>query len=493
MKFSPTKNFFLFAFISFTLACFGEPGEPPPLVRAQEAREKGDFKGAAYILKSALNAKIDQGFQGDPKQLAYQLDMLERIRQDYSLTEKELFEKIDASVKDFSRAEFEKWLKEGRFDSLVIDGEKRFTGTSLSNLYFRHSELNARRKTPKDDAAYHKLTLDNLRKIKAAAKKENKPYVLPQRYKASITVTAEKNVAPDGQIIRAWLPIPRRNDFQGDFKLLATSSPVKYLVDEDSPIRSVYLEQAAIKDQPTKFFASFEYTIHTVRFPLDAKKIKPANNPALKPFVSEAPHVVFTPEIKALAKKIAGNETNQMLQAKAFFDWIAGNIKYSYAREYSTLTNISDYCMSNGYGDCGQEALLFITLCRSQGIPARWQTGWHLVPGKTTIHDWTEIYLAPYGWVPCDPWAGIFAMRYCVSLKPEERREVRDFYFGGLDQWRMIANSDHNAQLQPPKNSFRSDDVDFQRGELESGTNNIYFDKYSYKIEALPLDAESIR
>ena len=84
-------------------------------------------------------------------------------------------------------------------------------------------------------------------------------------------------------------------------------------------------------------------------------------------------------------------------------------------------------------------------------------------------------------------------MRYCTSLKPEERREIRDFYFGGLDQYRMIANGDHHQQLQPPKNSFRSDDVDFQRGELESGEDNIYFDKYSYKLEVELLNAPSSR
>jgi transglutaminase-like putative cysteine protease len=479
-------NKLAFLFVLCALPCVAAES---PWNRAQQAQERGEFKKATDILTVAL--KTEQG--PDRKELAHELEMIERIRQDYSFTKDELFQKIDASIKDFSHAEFEKWLKEGRFDSRMIDGEQRFTGTSVSNLYFRHPELNARRRTPKDDSAYHKLTLENVRKIKAAAKKENKPYVLPTRYKASITVTAEKNVAPDGEIVRAWLPVPRRTPFQDDFKLLSTSSPVKYLADENSAIRSVYLEQPAIQDQPTKFSAVFEYTLRTVRFPLDAKKVKPAdkNDPALKPFLAEAPHVVFSPELKALAQKIAGDETNPMLQAKSFFDWIAENIKYSYAREYSTLTNISHYCMSNGYGDCGQEALLFITLCRSKGIPARWQTGWHLVPGKTTIHDWTEIYLEPYGWVPCDPWAGIFAMQYCVSLKPEERREVRDFYFGGLDQWRMIANSDHSQQLQPPKNSFRSDDVDFQRGELEFGNHNIYFDKYDYKIEAQLLDSNA--
>ena len=37
--------------------------------------------------------------------------------------------------------------------------------------------------------------------------------------------------------------------------------------------------------------------------------------------------------------------------------------------------------------------------------------------------------------------------------------------------------------------SMRSDDVDFQRGELEWGDHNIYFDQYSWSLKwkELPL------
>ena len=91
--------------------------------------------------------------------------------------------------------------------------------------------------------------------------------------------------------------------------------------------------------------------------------------------------------------------------------------------------------------------------------------------------------------MPVDPYRGIFAMRYATHLSKEEKKELSDFYFGGLDQYRMSANSDHSQPLLPAKKSMRSDDVDFQRGELESGTNNIYFDKYSWdlQIEELPV------
>ncbi len=85
--------------------------------------------------------------------------------------------------------------------------------------------------------------------------------------------------------------------------------------------------------------------------------------------------------------------------------------------------------------------------------------------------------------MPVDPYMGIFAMRYATSLTDAQRRELRDFYFGGLDQYRMAANSDHSQSLNPPKQSMRSDNVDFQRGELETGHHNIYFDQYSWDLQ----------
>jgi hypothetical protein len=83
---------------------------------------------------------------------------------------------------------------------------------------------------------------------------------------------------------------------------------------------------------------------------------------------------------------------------------------------------------------------------------------------------------------------GIWAWRYYTSLTTDQRRALRDFYFGGMEQYRMAANSDHSQTLEPPKSTLRSDTVDFQRGEVEWEGGNIYFDAYSssMKVEELP-------
>ena len=471
--------------LSFSLLAASAAPANKSLTEAMQLREQGRFKEAAEVLSTALN---DSKLSSDARrEMAFQLDVLDRIKQDFSYTEEELFKELGDAVKGLTRDEFNAWMKEGRFESRMIDGVRYYAGTSVSNLFWRHTELNARRTKPKDISHYAEM-LKNSRLIKEAAKKEKSPYVMPHRFRMTMTVTAKKGAAPAGETIRAWLPLPRKYPFQDEFKLLSSSSEVKYLADENSSIRSAYLEQPAAGGK-TEFQVAYEYTRRAVRFDLSPADAKPyrKDDATYKQYTSEAPHVKFTPEIRGLVKKIVGDETNPVKKARAIYDWLGGNIKYSYALEYSTIPNISEYTRSQCYGDCGQQALLYITLCRAAGIPARWQSGWIIFPSHENIHDWTEIYIEPYGWVPVDAELGNALARYATNLTPDERKEVRDFYFGGLDQYRMIANCDHSQQLQPPKNTFRSDDVDFQRGELETKSKNIYFDKYSYRMDVEQL------
>src|SRR6185436_16556098 len=148
---------------------------------------------------------------------------------------------------------------------------------------------------------------------------------------------------PPGEMVSAWLPIPRSYPFQGDFQLLSTSSKPKQIAPLDSSIRSLYLERPAKKDNPTQFKVEYSYTTHGVSFDLKPEDVRPCDpdEVALQPFTRQAPHVVFTPEIRALSQQIAGDEPNPMLKAKRFYDWIAEQIKYSYVIEYSTIRNIS--------------------------------------------------------------------------------------------------------------------------------------------------------
>jgi transglutaminase-like putative cysteine protease len=454
---------------------------------ADALEQQGKFREAAAVLERAL---ADSGLTSAQRaNLEFERDRLERIRLDYSLTREQLLTALSRSLEGLTPQEFDRWEAEGRFDSRLIDGERRYLSPSVSNLYFRHPELEARRKTPKPTADYERAVRDTCRAIREAARAQGQPYVLPKRFRATMNVVAASNATPAGQLIRAWLPIPREFPYQAGFKLLECSSRPLSIAAPDDPIRSICLEQTAREGLPTRFSITYEYTAHGVRFEMPPASFRPsdAKDAALASFLREAPHVEFTPQMRALADRVVGGEKNPYWKARRAYDWISTNILYSFAPEYSTIRNLGEFCRSRGYGDCGQEGMLFITLCRLGGIPARWQSGWFTFPGGKTIHDWVEIHLQPYGWMPVDPYMGIWAMRYARTLSDAERREIREFYFGGLDSWRMIANSDHGRDLTPRKRALRSDTVDFQRGEMEWGDHNIYLNQFDYSLEVVEL------
>ena len=208
------------------------PGRIPPGRRAG-SNCRASSTQAASLLTTALEDKSLPA--NDRKKLEFELDRLDRIKQDFPLTKEALFADLKESVKDLTAEEYEQWLKEGRFDYRDIDGTRLFMGDSVRNLYMRYPELDARRLHPKDTAPLDKARLESVRAIKQAASAAKTPYVLPKRFQVTMTVTAKADAAPAGETIRAWIPIPRQYPFQSDIKLLPTSSPVTHLDDAPKP------------------------------------------------------------------------------------------------------------------------------------------------------------------------------------------------------------------------------------------------------------------
>ena len=160
---------------------------------------------------------------------------------------------------------------------------------------------------------------------------------------------------------------------------------------------------------------------------------------------------------------------------RKIFTYINNNYPWASAREYSTVPNIPEYVIENKHGDCGMVSLLFITLCRLNGIPAKWQSGFMMHPGDVNLHDWAEIYFKGIGWVPVDQSFGIPTFASSDN--------TRYFFSNGIDAYRLIVNDDFSAPLVPAKQFTRSETVDFQRGEVEWRKGNLYFDQWKWKID----------
>jgi transglutaminase-like putative cysteine protease len=321
------------------------------------------------------------------------------------------------------------------------------------------------------------------REIRDAALAQHTSHVAPRHVRVTQSLTVNADAVPAGETVRAWIPYPRAVAGQQEAIELIDSEPSRHVVAPESALqRTVYLEKPAQAGKPTAFSITYELTIHGQYTAIDAAKVVPARiTPQLAPFVAERPpHVVFTAAMREFSRSIVGDEKNPLAIAQKLFAAV-DRTPWAGAREYSTISNIGDYALHAGHADCGQQTLLLITLLRLNGIPARWQSGMVYSDGDySNLHDWGWLYLAPYGWVPMDVTFGRL---------DDPDPQIAGFYLGGLDAYRIAFNDDYSRAFVPPKQHFRSETVDLQRGEAEWRGGNLYFDQWDYDFAAQVLPA----
>ncbi|MCX7624984.1 MAG: hypothetical protein N2Z21_02035 [Candidatus Sumerlaeaceae bacterium] len=463
-----------------------------PVEEAIALRNRGEFAKATQLLEKYLEETSTTLSAESRRAVEFEIERIRRIRMDYTLTDQQVFERIRKRVPDFSKDEFDKLERDGHFDIQIIDGQKRFVNTSVSNIFLRVPELRARDTNRKPDPTYRKL-YEHMRCVRDLHERTGDFLVMPQDFAVTYTLTVKPNAAPDGALVRCWLPYVRMFPFQSDAYLLWSEPQRVVISPPESPHRTIYLEKRAQRDIPTSFAVHFIYRCWARATSIDPATVLPyrTDSPEYAYYTADRkPHLDLSNELLInLNKEIVGDEKNPLLIARRIYDWIAHNTIYQYAREYSTLDNISYYTASRRAGDCGQHGMLFIALCRMNGIPARWQSGWESFEAKgNNMHDWCEFYVEPYGWLPADPDMAVNVGHYSSDvLNTTESQQLMDWMFANMDHYRLATNSDFGAPLFPAKQDFRSETVDFQRGEVEADGKNLYFDKWSWTMEIEPI------
>lgn len=453
------------------------------LTAAQAAIQAGRFADAEKLL-APLIVDADAPVTSEPAKLR---EIMRRIRIDFPLTPEEMLTKLKRSIPDATAADIERWTKEDVLQHRVIDGQTWYFNVEPGNLFRLSGEARGRRVQPPRPAGSElDLPAHLARLLKAAAATES-PLVAPTHHRVQYSLTINKDhprIKP-GAKVRVWLPFPKEYRQQRDVRLLSSDPPTGVIAPNDAPQRTVYFEHT-VEDptKPLKFSIDFDYVCSACVPNLDPAAVQPCDEKGelFREHTAERPpHIVFSPRVREIVQKVAASEPNPLLRAKKLYRWVCENIRYCLEMEYSTIFNIPEKALTARKGDCGVQGLTFITLCRAAGIPARWQSGWESLPGSENMHDWCEFYVEPYGWLPADPSYG---------LQDHPDPAVQEFFFGHLDPYRMIVNTDYARELHPPKTSFRSEPNDFQRGEVEIDGHNLYFKEWDwdFKVVTRPLN-----
>ncbi len=426
----------------------------------------GNFEGAQKLIDLRLKKQMPAAMR---KRLELEKEILKTLEGEYPYTFEQALKKMQDNIKNFTREELTELQEDGQADWILVNGKVHFNESFFGSLIKTRTDLEARliNRETEDDKRGNFLNA-NIKEIK---EKGCVSYFI--HIKASLKLKDE--AVRRGEKIRVYLPLPV-NCQQSGIKILKTSPEAKYISGENFPSRTAFFE--TISEENQDFTVEYSYESHLNYNNPDPSFVS-NEQPSFDTEESE-PHIMFTPYIKELANEIIKDETNPLVKARRIYDYITQNIRYSYMRAYSTIINIPEYCALNLKGDCGVQALLFITLCRYAGIPARWQSGLAVTPYHVGPHDWAQFYIEPFGWLFADPSFGGGAYR---AGNPEKW----DFYFGNLDPFRMVANSKFQHEFEPPKKYWRHDPYDNQVGECEYEDKEIRREEFRAKYELIEM------
>ena len=445
--------------------------------RMNDALSSGNFSGLQQM-EDSVRKSCPAGYSMIEKADSLN-EIARRILLDFSLGNDKVEEKMKSGAGPFSEDDKKKWEEKGWLEYRIIDGKKRYFKRAASNLvllrefYEPDKQKAASPAEDPESTARLKHTTDVLK-----FEGTGNDTVFPVRINVTYTITVHPDAVPSGETVRCWMPWPKSDHSrQVNIRLLETSEK-KYSISPDTAVHStLYMERKASSGTPVTFSVSYSYTSHAQYFSTSGMKALPYNTRSeiYRKYTSEQlPQIRFSNEIRHLADSLAGDEKNPVAVAHRFYMWFKENIPWAGALEYSIMPDIPGYVLKNRHGDCGMQTMLYMSMLRYKGIPVRWQSGWMVPPSYENLHDWSEIYFEGTGWIPSD---------VSYSLQNSDKRELREFYFSGLDSYRLIINDGISGNLYPSKKFIRSEPYDFQRGEVEWSGGNLYFDKWDYDMK----------
>ena len=419
-------------------------------------RDVYDFDGEISAIDELLKG-LDPN-SDEAKRLVFERIIANGLKDDYHIDENELLLKLQERFPRCTVDTLKKLTEMNYADYIVKNGKVYYQNDAKRNL-FGAGRVFLEHLDEDGNILPHEPRPDKFKNETFMALKEQG--VRAFRFTVKVKLKIKEEFERVGEEITVHIPYPAICDCQPYSELIESSHPV-YI--SEAGHRTACIKTILKKDE--EFFVIFKFDRVVKYIDLDYNNVS-SEQPSF--YTDELlPHIRFTPYLVDLAHKIKGDETNPLKIARKVYDYVTENINYSYLRDYLYIDQIPEYVLKNGKGDCGAQALTFITLCRILKVPAKWESGLRVGPDINSIHDWAQIYIAPYGWIPVDLTDGGGARRNLDTLK-------REYSFGNIDPYRMTACNDYQMQFDPPKKFMRCDPYDNQLGEAEYNDYGLGF------------------
>ena len=283
---------------------------------------------------------------------------------------------------------------------------------------------------------------------------------------------------PDGaKSVRAWFALPQELPEQQVADLKIECALPHRVVKDDHGNATLYVEASPPGAKEIKLVETFRLTRKEIAGDVDPAHAQPLSAADREKFAADLAanaNVQITPAIVALSKEIVGDEKNPVKAARKIYDWVLDNIDYwvkDPANKKASPVGSAEYCLTTKTGNCTDFHSLWVALARAAGIPSRIVYGSIFKPELAgqdkdqSYHCWPVFYATGIGWIShdvavADIFHGTFPLNEANSEKvrlttasgyagPDEK--LVDWYFGNLDDRRVVWSTGRDLRLDPPQ------------------------------------------
>lgn len=248
-----------------------------------------------------------------------------------------------------------------------------------------------------------------------------------------------------GEQVRIWIPRAHSDDFQ-DVKVISATGdlPLKKTRESKFGDETYYAGTSKAKKSQLHFEIVYDVT-RRERITLGVERPHLTTVSLSRKERAEylAPDkLVPTSGLPAeLAAKATAGKKTTLDKARAIYDYVYANMRYDKSGSGWGRGDVLWACNAK-HGNCTDFHSLFISMARSQGIPARFSIGFPLpidkqageIPG---YHCWADFFDPQHGWIAVD-----------IS-EAWQNPAKKDYFFGAQDQNRFQLTMGRDLRLNP--------------------------------------------
>jgi hypothetical protein len=278
----------------------------------------------------------------------------------------------------------------------------------------------------------------------AAAGRADTP-AAPKSREFLFTYAATVTGLKPGQTARIWVPVAPSNA-QQQVKIVSRKLPAEGKIGTEAKFGNKILYFAAKADDKGNVPLSITYRVKRWEVKGDTKSAPVSKEEAEKYLQPDALVPVGGKPAQTLLK---GKELprDPMKRAKELYDLVNGHMTYS---KKGTGWGQGDavWACDSRYGNCTDFHSLFISLARTEKIPAKFEIGFAIPEkrGKSEVpgyHCWAFFRPAGRSWVPVD----ISQANQAQASRPE----MATYCFGNLTDNRVAFCTGRDLTLVPPQ------------------------------------------